>query len=216
MKNKYFLYSLLAVLMCMCTAKSFAHDIEVKNADGVTIYYSWRNDGTELAVSYFGVDGDDPSGRSYSGEVFIPESVEYGGNTYKVTSIYWRAFFDCPGLTSVTISNSVTSIGDGAFLGCSNLTSVTIPNSVTSIGNGAFNSCRGLISIMVESGNEKYDSRNNCNAIIETSSNTLIRGCKNTIIPNSVTSIGSSAFEGRSGLTSVTIPMSGFSMVALV
>ena len=208
MKNKTFLYSLLAVLMCMCTAKSFAHDIEVKNADGVTIYYSWRNDGTELAVSYFGVDGDDPSGRSYSGEVFIPESVEYGGNTYKVTSIYWRAFFDCPGLTSVTISNSVTSIGDGAFLGCSNLTSVTIPNSVTSIGNGAFNSCRGLISIMVESGNEKYDSRNNCNAIIETSSNTLIRGCKNTIIPNSVTSIGSSAFEGRSGLTSVTIPNS--------
>ena len=117
MKNKYFLYSLLAVFMCMCTAKSFAHDIEIKNADGVTIYYSWRNDGTELAVSYRGDDNEWPSnGWFYSGEVIIPESVEYGGKTYKVTSIYFRAFYDCPGLTSVTIPNSVTSIYNSPLL----------------------------------------------------------------------------------------------------
>ncbi|MDY4184962.1 MAG: leucine-rich repeat domain-containing protein, partial [Sodaliphilus sp.] len=88
------------------------------------------------------------------------------------------------------------------------LTSVTIPNSVTSIGNEAFSRCRGLTSIKVESGNSVYDSRENCNAIIETATNTLISGCKNTIIPNSVTSIGNEAFWRCSGLTSVTIPKS--------
>lgn len=106
------------------------------------------------------------------------------------------------------IPNSVSTIRRYAFEGCSSLTSVNIPNSVESIGEMAFNGCSGLTRIQVESSNPYYDSRNNCNAIIETTSNTLIQGCQNTTIPNSVTSIGCSAFEDCLGLTSISIPNS--------
>ena len=245
--NNYLLHIILTMLLCFVGTKTYAYDIAVENTDGVTIYYNYINDGTELEVKY-GYYG------KYSGVVNIPSQVTYQGETMSVTSIGSSAFngctgltsvtipnsvtsigssafSDCTGLTSVTIPNSVTSIGSSAFNGCTGLTSVTIPNSVTSIGSSAFNGCTGLTSvtignsvtsigsyafsgctgltsIVVKSGNTCYDSRDNCNAIIETATNTLIIGCQTTIIPNSVTSIGDGAFNDCSGLTSVTIPNS--------
>ena len=139
---------LLIVLMSMVGAKASAHDIEVKNADGKTIYYTYMNNETELAVSYRGSSYSSYS-NEYSGVVNIPESVIYGGKTYPVTSIGSYAFWNCSGLTSVTIPNSVTSIGKDAFSGCTGLTSVTIPNSVTSIGESTFYRCYGLRSIII-------------------------------------------------------------------
>ena len=95
-----------------------------------------------------------------------------------------------------------------AFIYCEGLTSIVVPNSVTEIGQEAFGNCPGLTSIVVESGNPRFDSRNNCNAIIETTDNELIAGCKNTIIPNSVTKVGNFAFKGCESLTSIVIPNS--------
>ena len=167
--------------------------------------------------------------KGYEGDIIIPETVVLENISYRVTSIGDEAFYLCYNLTSVTIPDSVTSIGNRAFGGCGdltsitipdgvtsignrvfheclNLTSVTIPDSVTSIGNRAFAGCDDLTSIIVQNDNPIYDSRDNCNAIIETKSNRLIAGCQTTIIPNSVTSIGDEAFAGCYGLTSITIP----------
>ena len=124
-----------------------------------------------------------------------------------VTTIGNNAFYECYRLTSINIPNSVTSIGYYAFQNCSSLTTITIPNSVTSIGECSFFCCNALASIMVEDGNPNYDSRNNCNGIVETVSNTLIAGCRTTDIPNSVTSIGEYAFY-KCSMTSITIPNS--------
>lgn len=131
--------------------------------------------------------------------VTIPTSVTYIGD---------EAFQACHDLTSIEIPNSVTLIGSGAFQDCYNLTSVTIGKGVTSIGEAAFVGCSSVARIIVNKENRVYDSRNDCNAIIESASNNLLWGCKNTFIPNGVTSIGDCAFMFCSGLTNVNIPTS--------
>ena len=126
----------------------------------------------------------------------------------EVDSIPDYLCYEMKNISSITIPESVTSIGENAFSSCTSLTSIIISNGVTDIRNNAFTSCNGLVSMIVESGNTHYDSRDNCNAIIETATNTLLYGCQTTIIPNSVTRIGNKAFYSCTGLTSVTIPNS--------
>ena len=125
-----------------------------------------------------------------------------------ITDDYQGGISNCKGLTSINIPNSVTYIGSCAFQDCKGLTSIKVPISVTSIGENAFYGCSVLTSIAVEEGNANYDSRNGCNAIIETPSNTLIVGCQSSTIPDGVTSIGDWAFSGCTGLTSIAIPES--------
>lgn len=152
--------------------------------------------------------------------VKIPESVTYiGGSAFaecsnltsivipkNVTYIGGRAFENCTKLTNIIIPESVTYIGESAFENCENIKSIKIPKNVTQIDTYAFSGCKGITEFSVEDGNTVYDSRGNCNALINTNENKLIFGFKSTIIPSTVTAIGSSAFYEREGLTNIIIP----------
>ena len=186
----------------------------VKNQGGSVIYHGSCGTNTQYSLDTgTGVLSITGTGAmtdySYTGEApwYVQraniKSVEIADG---VTLIGARTFRNCSAITSISISNSVKSINSYAFSNCSGLTSVTIPAGVTSIGLAAFDF--NLTSIVVASGNAKFDSRDNCNAVIETATNTLIMTCKNTVIPNSVTSIGKYAFYYCPDFSSVTIPNS--------
>ncbi len=155
------------------------------------------------------------------GKVVLPTQVEYKGKTYAVTEIGEYAFCGCSKMQSIIIPDGVQSIENGAFCGCDGLTDVFISKSVTHIGERAFyvydigfgdngileeETFSHLSTIVVESGNPTYDSRNNCNAIIETITNTLLVGSEKTIIPNDILIISERAFRGCIGLVSIDIP----------
>ena len=204
------------LLMTMLPLFASAYDIAVENADGVTIYYNYINNGTELSVTRSG-----SIYIGYSGSVNLPEEVTYMSRTRKVTSIDLGAFEDCRGLTSVTIPNSVTYIGTDAFYGTGWYNSqpngilyiddwligykgnqptgeIIIKNGTKGIASSAFQLCSGLTSVTIPNsvksiGTQAFDG---CSSLTSVT------------IGNSVTSIGYSAFSNCSGLTSVTIPNS--------
>lgn len=211
----------LIILLSSALTRISAQDFTYNNLE-----YTINDD--DVSVTLTGhVDGYDASGP-----LNIPATAYYYGNSYTVTIIDSQAFYYCEGLTGpLVIPNTVEEIGDLAFYKCSGMTSLTLSNSLTEIGDDAFDYCgfTGVITIpasveyigytpfyccdgiegfVVEAGNEDYDSRDNCNAIILSYNDELVIGCKNSTIPNSVESIGEDAFNRVSGLTSITIPSS--------
>ena len=139
-----------------------------------------------------------------SGTITIPTSV----NGYSVVAIGNYAFHRCYNIEVVNIPESVTSIGEQGLNDCTSLISIDIPASVTNIGYVAFAGCSNVQSIRVAEGNPVYDSRNDCNAIISTSNNQIVRGCQNTIIPEGITSLGVCSFNSCSNLSSIVLPSS--------
>ncbi len=138
--------------------------------------------------------------QSFTGDLVIPNSV---------TTVGYGAFQYCSGYNGdLIIGSAVTEIGDYAFNSCDGMTgTLYIPSGIQSIGGNSFGYC-AFSGIVVDPENNVYDSRNDCNAIIETSTNELLTGCKNTAIPNTVTAIGDNAFKGITGMTSIEIPNS--------
>ena len=137
------------------------------------------------------------SGCSKLSTIVIPNTVKRIGIC---------AFANCNNLTELHIPEGVDMIEEKAFLSCDSLNCITIPSTVTSIGRGISWWCCNLKFIVVEDGNPVFDSRDNCNAIIHSRTNTLIVGCSNTVIPNSVKHIGNYAFNGCDKMTSIVMP----------
>lgn len=122
-------------------------------------------------------------------------------------SIGNRAFWYCNNLTTVDLPSSLINIDDYAFQWCRGLEYITIPENVSCIRPGVFSGCNSLKKLTVAEGNKMYDSRDNCNAIVETSTNTLISGCMSTTVPDGITKIGDQAFY-ESQITSLVLPNS--------
>ena len=242
----FFKRASLSVLLVLFAFAGMAQTFTVGDLN-----YQVNPDGISVTVT-----GHVTGQGGYTGELNIPESVNYQGADYPVTIIGQAAFLYgfftgnlvipntvkyiapdafayCYSFTGdLVIPNSVDSIGQGAFQICYGFDGdLVIGNSVSIIGDYAFNSCDGLHGVLnipsnvtsigpstfrycafggmtVDPANPVFDSRDNCNAIIVTSTNELLTGCANTVIPNTVTSIGENAFCGLTGLTSITIPES--------
>lgn len=175
-----------------------------KTAEGIDIVFTVLDESAKTCqVGYLDGSFDKPAidRDAVEGAVTIPGSV----NGYTVVKIGEYAFDNTIKMTSVTIPESVTSIDENAFYNCNGLTSFELPANVVSLGNRALSSLRSVEFLKVAEGNEVYDSRGDCNAIIETATNKLLFGSKITTIPADVTEIGESAFENLDNYT-FTIP----------
>ena len=177
---------ILLIFSVLIYDSAMSYDFSAVCSTGQTLYYNITSDVEPYTVEVVPENESQPYYTTEpTGDIEIPESVEYNSITYSVTSIGYSAFNLCIDLISVTIPNSVTSIGNSAFSSCIGLTgSLTIPDSVTSIGSGAFSDCSGLTSVTIGNGVTSIGDHafNNCT------------GLMSLTVPNSVTSIGSFAF----------------------
>ena len=147
-------------------------------------------------------------GNDVSGELVIPANVTYNGVTYRVKQVGNEAFQNNDGITSLTFEDGVESVGYNSFDQCPHIRSINIPASMISLYPGddnPFSVEDDLESIVVAAGNPVYDSRGNCNAIIETATSRMIAGCKATVMPASLKSIAYDTFQRAYGMTEVTI-----------
>ncbi|MBR3616983.1 MAG: leucine-rich repeat domain-containing protein, partial [Bacteroidaceae bacterium] len=181
MKKNIFVCLLAVLLPCLAVA----HDFEV---DG--IYYNITSEENNMVEVTYPADKK----GFYKDVVFIPEKVNYDGKEYTVTAIGERAFEYNYELLSVVMPNTIRSIKEFAFNGCINLKSLTISSKVSEIGDYAFMGLSSLEHLAVDCHNKTFDSRGDCNAIIRTRTNTLLVGCKATVIPDGVEVIAGNAF----------------------
>lgn len=185
--KKGFLLSVFALLFSQFL---FAHDFMV---DGIC--YNIISEEYKLCeVTYFKQESGAIKSNFYKDVVFVPETVEFDGDKYFVSAIGAAAFSGNDELLSVVMPNTVKVIENSAFSGCRKMKSITVPKSVERIESGAFSALESLTFLFVDEENPVYDSRNDCNAIIESSTNTLLYGCKTTEIPDGVEVIAMNAF----------------------
>lgn len=192
---------LLFALFSLTIGGVWAYDFSGVTPSGHTLYYNIIGDGVIITYQSF----NPPAYNSMAGDLIIPDTVTHNGISYPVTTIGMYTFRGCEGLRSVVIPNTVVEIKSLAFSNCTGLQSISIGQSLSVFDHDAFNGCISLVALTVADSNDKYDSRDSCNAIIETATNTLVFGLKSTVIPNSVVAIGENAFNGRQGLTSIVI-----------
>lgn len=175
--------------------------------DDYTAYYIDDYLGTDenitIKSSYRGLPVDTIGSWAFSDSkirnINLPDSITYIGDC---------AFQNCDYLTEIILPKNLLRIVGGAFQNCDRLQKLLIPKSVTKLDSFLTANCGNLVSLEIENGNTYYDSRNNCNAIIETKTNKLIDGCKNTIIPYGVLIIDNGAFEGKNLQRMIEIPNS--------
>ena len=154
--------------------------------------------------------GNTPKEYDYEyagGEITIPPTVNYKGRQFRVTAVDALAF-DNPYISRITIPEGLITIADSAFAYCNQDGVIYIPKSVEKIGVAAFFPMLYIDGFVVDPDNPYYDSREGCNAIVETATNTLLAGCENTVIPDGVVRIAQNAFDGSMGLKRLVLPHS--------
>ena len=180
------------------TVEGIEMKFKVLDRQAKTCQVGWYSGGGSLGSSNRCIEA------STSGRVTIPGEV----NGYKVTKIAGAAFFYANNVTEIVIPNTVSFIDDFAFSYTRQMKALHLPASVTTISYYAFADATGRTSITVDAGNTVYDSRNSCNAVIETATNRMIAGCATTTFPATVTALAHATFYGCEDAKSFVISKS--------